>query len=218
MATAAKGSSIKKHGTATTFTAAAMALVSGQTYQLTDATKRILNPARTNGVEVYDNAVLVAPANYTVDWVYGKVTFAGSYSVTGPVTMTGEYYPTAALAEVREYSFTASVDIQDATVFGNDAHLKLPALKDLSGSLKALVPDTHEHNGAGTTFNALKTTPWLLEIDYPGSGFFRAWVLAESVETGASVEGLIETTVNFVSAPQLAAGEDYEGTQFGWGT
>lgn len=47
---------ILKSGTATTFTTEAAALVSGKTYRITDATKRVLD--RNTAVVIYDNAAV----------------------------------------------------------------------------------------------------------------------------------------------------------------
>ncbi len=45
---------------------------------------RLWAPSQT--FNVYDNAVLVVPANYTVDYPNGMVTFVNAYTPTGPIT------------------------------------------------------------------------------------------------------------------------------------
>lgn len=62
-------------------------------------TNRLWAPSQP--VTIYDNAVAVASANYTIDYPNGIVTFISSYTVAGPVTasfITNESIP----AEIKE--------------------------------------------------------------------------------------------------------------------
>jgi hypothetical protein len=43
--------------------------------------------AKTIGITVYDGASVVAPANYSVDWVNGIITFINTYTVLNPTNI-----------------------------------------------------------------------------------------------------------------------------------
>ena len=219
MPTSANLSTLKTGGVSTAFTGAACSLVTGKTYQMNDATKRVLDPAVA--VAVTDNGVTVATTNYEVDYLYGKVTFATAYTVTGPVVVSaGNYLPGLSLAKVTDYSFTCTADVPAVTEFGNAAVTRQSALKDLSGSLTTLeLPQTDLDAGGGTTkLQSLfdNGTPMLLELGFPGGGFFRAWVIIESLDTSGAVDGLVEFTIGFSGAAQLGTGQT-ESTSFGYG-
>lgn len=104
---------IKKGGTPTAMVAEAMSLVSGQIYQVTAATKRVLSWA--NAITVFDNAVDHTADVESIDYLTGKVTFASGYVVTGPVTITGSYLPMAQIAKGRSFNLRQSVTQNDET-------------------------------------------------------------------------------------------------------
>jgi hypothetical protein len=93
-----------KPGTPTAFTTLPATLVSGKTYQLNDATKRIWD--RTATTNVFDNAVNQNANVESIDWLFGKVTFKAGYTVTGAVTVTGMYLPTLALGKTLSHTLT----------------------------------------------------------------------------------------------------------------
>jgi hypothetical protein len=113
---------LKQQGTPVVMTAEAMALVSGKTYRITNAAKRIID--YFTAVTILDNAVDHTADVVSIDYLNGEVTFAGSYTVTGPVTITGKYVPTAAIARARTFTLTqgaAELDTTDyETARGND--------------------------------------------------------------------------------------------------
>lgn len=106
--------SIKQTGTATVMTDEAMSLVSGKTYRITDAAKRIISHNHT--VTVEDNSVAVADADIeTIDYLFGKVTFVSGYTVTGPVTITGRYMPTTEISRANSFTLTQTAETIDET-------------------------------------------------------------------------------------------------------
>ena len=104
---------IKKGGTSTTVSAGAMTLVSGKTYRINDATKRMMSLA--NPVTVYDNAVNHTADLLSIDYLNGTVTFAAAYTVTGAVTMDYFYLPLTTLGKGRSFSLTQSAAEIDDT-------------------------------------------------------------------------------------------------------
>lgn len=107
---------VSKSGTPTTFTTSAFSLVSGKTYKITDATKNIWD--RATAVSVFDNAVAVSGANIlSIDYLNGRVTFVGGYTVTGPVTATGKYLPMTQVAGANSFTLTQNATAIDNTDF-----------------------------------------------------------------------------------------------------
>lgn len=217
MATSARQSRVRFQGLPTAFAGAPLELVEGNTYRLTNPAYRLLDPA-DGGTSVYDGSgALVSTDNYLVDWLFGEVTFVeGLDPMVLPLTMSGSYLPTVDIGEVREHSLSVSATVHDVTVYGEDAHLRLTGLGDVSGSFVSLLRD--DETGGLRTLDSLRGSAFVLELAYPDGSLFRAWVRAESIETAGSTDGLIETTVNFVGASQGAALLGGGGTGFGWGT
>ncbi len=105
---------ILKTGTSTPFTTQAMSLVSGRTYRITDVTKNIWD--RNTTLTVFDNAVAVNASNIlNVDYLFGRVTFAAGYTVTGPVTVTGASLPKLVVGCVNSFTLTQTANPIDNT-------------------------------------------------------------------------------------------------------
>lgn len=106
---------VMKSGTPTTLTAEATTLVSGKTYQITAASKRILD--RLTAVTVLDNAVDHTADVESIDFLFGKVTFKSTYTVTGPVTITGKYLPTTQIAKAQGFTLNQTAAVLNTTDF-----------------------------------------------------------------------------------------------------
>jgi hypothetical protein len=220
VATAAFNSSVRVNGTSTSFSNEATTKLTANTrYQITADAKRLIDPAVSVTVEVDADGggaggyVTADPSTYTLDRLFGIVTFAADQGASALVRVSGNYLPVLTLAEVAEYQFKASADTLDKTAFGDTAKTKQPGLKDISGSLKLHSLISYDHDPGGGTkrlsdlFDA--GTPVLLEISRGGKRF-RAWIVLESHEAPGSVADLLETNLNFTGA---ARGE---GAAFGW--
>lgn len=102
-----------KIGMATSMTGEATTLVSGKTYQITATTKRIWD---RSSIVVKDNAVTVDAADIeSIDYLFGRVTFASGYTVTSPVTIDGNYYPTAVVGCANQFTLTQTANANDNT-------------------------------------------------------------------------------------------------------
>lgn len=189
---------------------------SATVYQITNTAKRVLDPSVA--VTVKANTVVQAASAYTLDPLFGTITFGSA--PTAPVTISCSYLPMLAVAEAKEVSVSASADMSDSSVF-NTAGFKshLATLKDFSGSLGVLSRDAYDMGGGVTFLSALNGgLPVLIEIRPSGAGnYFRGWAILEKSEAKAGVAGLVEGTINFQGAARAIAGET-EGVCFGWGT
>lgn len=97
---------IKLPGSAIAFTTEAMTNVSGNTWQITNAAKRVWAPTAT--ITASTGTIL------SVDRLFGTITFTGS--VASP-TVTGQYLPMTSIAQARSYTRSLRATNQDSTIF-----------------------------------------------------------------------------------------------------
>lgn len=202
---------IKKPGTSTVMTTEAMTLVSGKTYQITAASKRIIN--RAVAVTVFDNAVDHTADVESIDWLDGKVTFKAAYTVTTPVTITGEYYPTVNVGKFTSYTLTQTADaIKNSdmpTLQGNGGFdTFIPGLKTVSVDLPSVFDAADDWHTELVT-----RAEYILEINPDGvgygvnasvaRGFFRLMTDRQSGAVGALEEETITFSLNvpYTTAP-----------------
>lgn len=101
-------------GTATATTGEATTLVSGKTYRINAAAKRVIS--LVNAVTVYDGGVDHTEDVASIDYLNGTVTFDSGYTVTGAVTLDYYYLPMAAIGKARSFTVTqnaAEIDTSD---------------------------------------------------------------------------------------------------------
>lgn len=193
----------KKTGTTTAFTGEAMTLVSGKTYKITDATKNIFD--RTVALTVYDNAADVTAQVESVDHLFGRITFLGTYTVTGAVTIDGSYLPTTSVGTAKDYTLTMNADSVDTTSFAvakaNGGYSTfVPGLKTVSVDASGFYALS---NGFRTLVNSRAEV--IVEINPEGSnlstarGFFKATSTGQSGDAGGNES---ETITFELAVPQ----------------
>jgi hypothetical protein len=116
---------IKKSGSTTAMTAEPMALVSGKTYQVTNAAKRMFD--RSVAPVFKDATVAIAATNIlNIDYLYGRVTFISSYTPGGAVTVDGSYLTLTQIAKGQSFTLNqtaATIDVTDyETAQANAGH------------------------------------------------------------------------------------------------
>jgi hypothetical protein len=104
---------IKKTGAPVVMTDEPAALLAGQAYRITDATKRLIHVGTT--VVVKDNGVNRTSDVETVNFLFGVVTFKVGYVVTGPVVVTGAYLPSSQICAMNKYSLSQQAEAIDET-------------------------------------------------------------------------------------------------------
>lgn len=97
--------SVLRNGTSTAFTTEAMT-GAGDTWQITDTTKRIWD--RSASFTVSTGTIK------SINYLTGTITFTGSVSTP---TVTGRYFPTAALGCSNSFNLTQTSDTTDTTCF-----------------------------------------------------------------------------------------------------
>ena len=107
---------IKQAGTPTSMTGEACSLVTGKIYQVTDATKRVLDEA--TALVVKDGVTDISATQVdSVDYLFGIVTLKAAYTVVGSITVGGKYIPLAAIAQYKDYGLSLKGAVLDATDF-----------------------------------------------------------------------------------------------------
>lgn len=107
--------SLKKSGATTPMVAGATTQVgTSKTYQISDITKQILDAdvavvVKDNGVAVTDDKI------ESIDYMFGKVTFAAAYTPTGPVTLDASYLPMTEIAGAKTFTLTQTAATIDTT-------------------------------------------------------------------------------------------------------
>jgi hypothetical protein len=193
---AGKRALIKVSGAATAFTAEATTMSGVNTvYQITDATKRILD--RTATITVKDGGVPTVEA-YTLDRLRGKVTFGSA--VARVITIDGSYLPMSTAAKCRAFGFTISAanlddsDFESVQASGGFISRR-QGLLDVSGTLgRRWTTDTYFSDAltAGV--------PVVIEffLDYTSTTpHLCVWALLDKDGAQAAVDGLVEEDVEF---------------------
>ena len=178
-------------------TAEATTLVTGKTYRITNAAKRMLDP--TVAVVVDDSGSPVSASDIlSIDYLHGIVTFDPSYTVSGAVTVDANYIPLSEIAAVYNASFSTNIMPLDNTVYEDTAVSRKAGLKDISGSFSS-------YDEGATAISSLLAAGTVLYLTWMQTGsatadHMRARVLLESEDVSVAVDGLVESTYNFTGA------------------
>lgn len=222
MASAGYSCVVKYTGTAVAMSAEATTLSGGNTVaQITDATKRIIDPA--TAITVNDDASDLFDVDVVINYLFGKVTRTDSGAFTGPVVITGAYLPTYTFAEAHSFELNFARDLLDSTVFDASSRivLRTPGLKDCSGSIGSFDNLQTDLDSGGTTI-----VPWtdfqagtrrVIEITFPSAQIFRAFVRFSGVTENSSAEDLLQATLEFQATSAIGT-DQTEGSAFGFST
>ena len=184
---------VKKSGTSTVFTGEAFTLVSGNTYQITDAAKRVWD--RTASFTFYGNSIAIPSSQISsIDYLNGKVTFSSSQ--TTPITADGKYMPMTSVAGANSFELAINNTILDDTDFDitDNYRSSMYGLSDVSVTLRRFAQATNEF------FTALTNGDYLvIEIDPAGTGtsIARGWFVVESSNQSGSVDELETLELSF---------------------
>lgn len=189
---------LKKSGSSTVMTDEATTLISGKTYQISNSAKRVMN--RAVAVVVEDNGSPVSAVNIeSIDYLFGRVTFVGGYTVNGAVTITGAYLPMSTIAKANSYTLTQTTNPIDNSVFevvqANEGYRTYEAgLKTVSLALKGVYDSSN-------AFEDLleDRAECVIEINPDGTGasIARGWFKPMMTGQQGDVGELEEQSLNF---------------------
>lgn len=187
-ALAGKNAKILAYGSSIVFTDEATTSTDNRTYQITDTTKRIWCKDCT--IVIKDGGSPTTE-NYTLDRLTGRVIFETTGTRT--ITISGYYLPTHTIGCAYEYTWTLSADNADATCFEHQFMGREQTLKDFSASISKFYDTTNYF------FNKLfSDDEFVIEfyVDGSSSPDLRAWGKIATDEDSASVDGLVEESID----------------------
>lgn len=200
-------------GLSTAMTNEATTLVSGKTYQITNAAHRIIDYAMP--LVVKDNSVDQTANVLSVDYLSGQVTFLGTYTPVGPVTLTGNYIPTAIMAKSRSFTLTqtgAEIDTSsyDTASVNGGWRTYDPGLRTVKMEIKG-VYDATQALGAALASRALMYVDVAPanDVNTLFRGFFKRSNLAHSGQVGALEDTTLSLDLFVPDGPLVAQ-------PFGW--
>lgn len=197
----------KKSGTSTAMVAEPTTLVSGKTYEITAATKRVLD--RTVAIVVDDTGTPVAESNIeSIDHLYGRVTFVAGYTPTGAITFDANYLPLVSVGTAREFSLTMNAESVDTTDFATAQ--ANGGYSTFAPGLKTVSIDASGFYALANGFKDMVTAraELIIEINPDGAaksiakGYFRAITTGQSGDVG----GNEDQSITFeLSVPQSSS-------------
>ncbi len=154
------------------------------------------------------NTVIQDPATYSIDHLFGIITFDSSQ--TGqPVDITGDFLPVHDLAEVRSVSLSVGRDQEDSTTIGDDAHKMTALLQTASATFESLDDLRTDLDPGGGTLELATVlrdgTPKLFELNLDGSNGYRVWMKAENADFSAAPDSLATSSLGLVADLQNGA-------------
>lgn len=217
-------SSLYITGASTAMTTEACSLVSGKTYQIDDADKRVWDP--DTAIVVWDDGSPVSASNIeSIDYLFGTVTFTSGYSVVGAITInSGSYLPLLELTAVNAYSLNLGSEMIDTTVMGASvtARKRIQGLKNISGTIGGFDSAVDDYDTGGGTVDIgtllLGGTNLVLEINLGNTGNkWRGWVVLDNEAFDPSVDGSNESVISFQGTAEEAASPITQGISYSFG-
>lgn len=185
---------LKKSGTPTTFSAEAASLVGTLTYQITDVTKRAIDP--DTALVIWDGSSPVTPVS--IDYLFGTVVLP---SASGTITFhSGKYLPLTVIGQNSgsfELSLTGTVldgTTRPAAISNGGLKVNLIGLIDSSANVDRMDDLTGDFKDL-----AQARTPFLLEFGLANGAFTaRGWYTLKGAGSSGSVEGIEMEKLQFV--------------------
>ena len=186
---------IKVSGTKALLTAEATSTSDNQTYQITNADKRVLDYSETITV---DDGGSPTAESYTLNRLSGTVTFDSVDTRT--ITIDGYYLPMSTAAYAHSDSINVACDILNTEKYGDTYKDKIAGLKGAEGSLS-------QWDVTDTTYEDDLTAglPVVLETrDESGDSVIdRMWVLLNAVEMSAAIGSPQDMSVSWTSTDEM---------------
>lgn len=167
------------------------------TWQITTASKRVLDRATTPTLEKSDGLGGWEDITYSsVNKLSGTFTFAApGYADTETIRVkAGNYLPMSTAAYGHEYTFGKGCDILAAPKFGDTHKAKLAGQKFAYGTISQW-----DITSAYFSDALIAGNPVVIEFSPDGSLIGRVWALLESQEMQAAIESPQDEIVTFIS-------------------
>lgn len=183
-------------------------------YKITAAARRILSLAdgltvKVNGTPTFD---------YTVDTLFGTVTFGSALIISDVVTADTNYFPLITIGVAKEFTLKVMANPVERTAFEDAGDRKwIPTLRQASVDLGLVVPAAQEFTtdisfDSGTFSRGLLVTE--IQPDVTRHEVFRMWSRIPSTESKALVAAIAEGSMSLISTGDIA---NLGSRSFGWG-
>jgi hypothetical protein len=195
---------VRRGGVPTVMSAEPMTSLGGGRYQITNPARRAIDP--NSAFHLTLGAATLAYTNIAaMTFEFGEVQL--SSATTGTLTATAQYVPLGSadvIADVKAFSLSETTDLLDRTVFTETTPLRrrLAGLADATVSLDMLMNDSSVPDLRDLMENEQVV---LLEILSGATPRFRGWGLLSSMNVDASVDGLVEVSVEWNISAQRNA-------------
>lgn len=206
-------------GTPTTFSAEATTNTSGKTYQITNAAKRVLDPA--TAVVVKDNGVAVPAADIaSLNYLNGSVTFTSGYTPTTPITFdSGKYVPLELISTsliVNEFEVDMKMTLASSTAQGDTVKRGVPTILAVTMNAKLISQPSDVYDGGtatleGDILSTTAPTAKLVEFDPDGAGVavFRGWEQPSDMKVSGTPEDVSRLAYSYSSGMNQPATAAY---------
>ena len=203
---------VKLGGTPTTMSSEATTQSSdGSVYQITDATRRVLNRKSSAVPTVYQNAVAANSSNYQLNYLFGKVNFDSTKASSIAVTISGEYIPVGSSEKIthcNSHDVAIESDVLEDTGY-KEAQESSGNRSRLLGLMDSNVGLDRFEDGGREFFNALSSKDDLLiEVKPAGADpTFRGWYKVEETNFSGGVEDLEAKDVTLQANAETIEGD-----------
>lgn len=176
--------------------------IDDNTWQITDANKRVLERDGVIELEKDDGAGGFEDISFqTVNKLNGTFTFDGvGFEDTETIRVkSGNYLPLTTVAEAHDYTLNRQVNLAEVPRFLENYIKRIPTTKFASGSLS-------QWDITNSYFNDVLTSgePFVLDIKVTSTTEpTRLWALLESSEMTAAIESPQDQVVSFISTDEL---------------
>ena len=211
---------LKMSGSAVSMTDEACTENSGTEFQITTASKRLIDPATSITVEV--DASPVASSTYTIDYLQGKITFDSSQTGS-TVTISGKYLPVYTVGEATGGSLSTSRgEIAYSQINGRDSYVVKAGKQNVELELNKVRLSNVPLDGSGGSEDAIKDlikdgTPVIAEVIIDSNSTCRAWGFLTGDEVTFDQDDEVTTSsLTFKGSRRVAADSDQEVELFTW--
>lgn len=210
MGKAAYATVVERVGSSTSMTGEAMSATSETNqYQIDDTAKRVWDRGAT--LTFFEDSVDVTDDVDTIDYVFGKVTFASAK--TGDVTVDGNYLPRQKIAGANSYSLEHTGDILDDTEFNPTGgyRTRIYGLRDVQVTVDRWYPLNKHYHDALTNGDILVVSVQPGGANSATGEYARGFFRLDQANLSGDINSLEEESLSF----QLDNDPD---VSFAWGT
>jgi hypothetical protein len=166
-------------------------------YTISNDTKSVWDPEAPVAVAI--NGTPASTSEYTVNRLFGKVTFKTELLETDVVTVSGSYLPMATVAQAYELRYNIQATNGDITAFQDTWTKRTQAHLDASGSFEKwfIFSETLAQELISSD------SPVVVEMQFNNQVDLRAWALLSSVEPSVQAKQIQTEGIQWESTTDI---------------